>query len=433
MSQPLVARRPRASLVERHPSASLAGRRPSGASLVGRRFSGASLVGRRFSGAIIVCALTAACAGEPRSFAQLQKAIGGLDAAAQSAVIERYVQTHGGTPLIENNARLVFLARNVDGRAPRIVGDFNVWAEGAAPNTAAAGVTTALGSSDWSYLEVPAFTNARMEYVLLFDKEAIPDPLNPRTVQEYAGPRSEVRMPHWEAQPEIDDAANVAAGSVLAQTFPTQALGGTRRVWYYLPPGYDTSQDVYPSVYVLDGGTYIERMHTPELLDRLIARKAIPPVIVVFIEPADRQEEYSRNARWRQFITRELVPAVDTRFRTFPGPEQRVVLGSSLAAYGAVDLAIEAPSTFGLCAAIAPPAQTATIISNQTHGATNAQSVRFFILGGVYDPMIDGARKLRTTLGVNANVIYKEAPEGHNAEMFRGRLDEAIGGLLKPQ
>ncbi len=56
---------------------------------------------------------------------------------------------------------------------------------------------------------------------------------------------------------------------------------------------------------------------------------------------------------------------VDKRFRTFSAPDQRVILGSSLAAYGAVDLAVEYPSLFGLCAAIAPPAQTASLIANQ--------------------------------------------------------------------
>ncbi len=380
----------------------------------------------------VLCVLVVACGGEPRTFAQLLKSIADLDPAAQSAAIERHVQARGGTPLVENNSRLIFLARAVDGRAPRIVGDFNGWAEGAQErNDATAGVTTPIGSSGWSYLESTAFTNARIEYVLLFEKEAIPDPFNPRTAQEYAGQRSELRMPFWAAQPEIDEEAAVAPGTVLAQTFPTPALGGTRRVWYYLPAGYDDSLDLYPTVYVLDGGTYLERMRAPQLLDRLIARKAIPPVIAVFVEPADRQEDYSRSPRWRQFVTRELVPAVDERFRTFPGPEQRAIFGSSLAAYGAVDLAIDAPGTFGLCAAIAPPAQTATLISNQTHGPANVRSIRFFVLGGVYDSMIDGARRLRTTLGSDANVIYKEVPEGHNAQMFRGRFDEAIAALLR--
>ena len=53
---------------------------------------------------------------------------------------------------------------------------------------------------------------------------------------------------------------------------------------------------------------------------------------------------------------------------------------------------------FGLCAAIAPPAQTASVIANQAKARAAVVSIKFFVLGGVYDSMIDGARGLRTTL-----------------------------------
>ena len=162
-------------------------------------------------------------------------------------------------------------------------------------------------------------------------------------------------------------------------------------------------------------------MDVPKVLDHLIANKTIPPVIAVFSEPADRQEEYSRNPKWRAFIANELVPAVDKRFRTFPTPDHRVILGSSLAAYGAIDLAVAAPSVFGLCAAIAPPVQTATVVSNQADARAAVVSIKFFVLGGVYDSMIDGARRLRTTLDeYSAPVSYLEVSEGHNTNTFRG-------------
>jgi enterochelin esterase family protein len=203
-------------------------------------------------------------------------------------------------------------------------------------------------------------------------------------------------------------------------------------VWYYLPPGYAaTTETLFPVVYMLDGGNYVEKMDVPRILDHLIANKSIPPVIAVFSEPADRQEEYSRSPRWRGFITNELVPAVDKRFRTFPTPDHRVILGSSLAAYGAIDLAVTSPSVFGLCAAIAPPVQTATVISNQAAARAAVVSIKFFVMGGVYDSMIDGARRLHTTLDeYSAPVIYLEVSEGHNTNTFRGHLDDALKALL---
>ena len=241
-------------------------------------------------------------------------------------------------------------------------------------------------------------------------------------------------MPFYVAQPEVDEPGSGAKGELIAETIDSRALGGSRRVWFYLPPGYAAAKDtLFPVTYVLDGSNYVEKMETPRVLDHLITNKTIPPVIVVFSEPANRQEEYSRNPKWRAFVTSELVPMVDKRFRTFPTPDHRVILGSSLAAYGAVDLAVAAPSVFGLCAAIAPPVQAATVVSNQAHARAAVVSIKFFVMGGVYDEMIGGARLLRTTLdSFQAPVSYLEVSEGHNSNTFRAHLDDALKALLPP-
>ena len=58
-------------------------------------------------------------------------------------------------------------------------------------------------------------------------------------------------------------------------------------------------------------------------------------------------------------------------------------------------------------------------------------SIKFFVLGGVYDSMIDGARLLRTTLDeFSAPVTYLEVSEGHNTNTFRAHLDDALKALL---
>lgn len=372
------------------------------------------------------------CAGEPKTWTALKRQLPDLESDRRGAAVERFVAAKGGTPIIENQTRLVFFAKDVNGTTPRVVGDFNAWAATPQGYDMAIGRMTRIDGTSWSYLEGTSYTNARAEYVFFFDKDTVADPLNPRTVQAYAGPRSEIRMPFWVAQPEVDNTAAVPAGELIAETVMSRALGGPRRVWFYLPPGYAGATDtLYPVMYVLDGANYVEKMDVPRVLDRLIARKAIPPVIAVFSEPGDRQEEYSRNPKWRAFMSSELVPLVDKRFRTFPAPDHRIILGSSLAGYGAVDLAVEFPSLFGLCASIAPPEQVASLIANQAKARAAAVSIRFFVLGGVYDAMIDGARRLRTTLdGVNAPVTYVEVPEGHNTNTFRAHLDDAIKALL---
>ena len=376
--------------------------------------------------------MLAGCRSEPRTWRDLRDHLQSGSAEERAAAIEKFIAARGGTPIIENQTRLVFFAKDKDGRAPRIVGDFNAWAVTPQGYDVSVGTPTRIEGTPWSYLESTSYTNARLEYVFFYDQEAVPDPMNARTVQAFAGPRSEVRMPFWVAQPEVDELGAAPQGELVADTVTSRFLGGPRRVWFYLPPGYAANAaGLFPVIYVLDGSHYVEQMDVPRVLDHLIANKSIPPVIAVFSEPADRQEEYSRNPRWRAFVANELVPMVDKRFRTFSAPDQRVILGSSLAAYGAVDLAVEYPSLFGLCAAIAPPAQTASLIENQPQARASVVSIKFFVMGGVYDSMIDGARNLRTTLdNYSAPVTYLEVPEGHNTNTFRAHLDDALRALL---
>lgn len=381
--------------------------------------------------AAVLATVAFGCGGDPRSFRELLQQVEALPPADRGAAIQRYIDARGGTPLVEQQSRLIFPAQDINGTPPRIVGDFNRWAATQAGYDAAVGTTTRIAGTDWSYLETTAFTNARVEYVLLFEKEARPDPLNPRSVSTYSGPHSEVRMPLWIAQPEIDDRTPAPAGTVVQETIDSRLLGGRRRVWFYTPPGYEGSQAWFPVVYILDGGAYVERLGMPQILDRLIARDMIPPAIAVFIEPGDRQEEYSRNPRWRAFVATELVPLVDKRFRTFPAPEQRLIFGSSLSAYGAVDLAVEYRAVFGLCAALAPPVQTATVITNQPKGLDAIRAVRFFVMAGTYDTLADGGRKLRTALDIGTGAVtYLEVPEGHSPETFRNHIDDALKTLL---
>lgn len=373
-----------------------------------------------------------ACGREPDNWRDFHDQIDNVAPDQRDAAVERFIAAKGGSPIIENQTRLVFFAKDRNGQTPRIVGDFNGWAVTPQGYDASIGKPTRIAGSSWSYVESTSYTNARLEYVFFFDQEAATDPMNPRTVQAYAGPRSEVRMPFWVEQPEVDELGTAPKGDVVAETILSKYLGGPRRVWFYLPPGYASDPAVlYPVMYVLDGSNYVEKMDVPRVLDHLIANKTIPPVIGVFAEPGDRQEEYSRNQRWRAFMANELVPMVDKRFRAFSAPDQRIILGSSLAAYGAVDLAVEYPSLFGLCAAIAPPAQTYSLVENQAKARAAVVSIRFFVLGGVYDSMIDGARKLRTTLDeYSAPVSYLEVSEGHNTNTFRGHLDDALRALL---
>lgn len=136
-----------------------------------------------------------------------------------------------------------------------------------------------------------------------------------------------------------------------------------RRVAVYLPDGYDESKR-YPSVYLLAGFTGRGTMmlnesaweeNIQQRLDRLISTGAIQPIIAVlpdcFTKYGGSQYINSKGTgRYQDYLIQELVPYVDTHYRTIPARERRGVAGKSSGGYGALIQGMRHPEVFGAVA-----------------------------------------------------------------------------------
>ena len=145
---------------------------------------------------VVLVAVCAACANAPRTARDLLKQLEReTDRQARSQLVERFLETRGGNPVVDQNARLTFFVKDdPGGRVPRIVGDFNNWATNPQGYDQTAGTPTRIDGTSWSYVESTAFTNARLEYVFLYDKDTAPDPRNTRKIRTFSGERSEIRL-----------------------------------------------------------------------------------------------------------------------------------------------------------------------------------------------------------------------------------------------
>lgn len=121
-----------------------------------------------------------------------------------------------------------------------------------------------------------------------------------------------------------------------------------RRCWIYVPPGYDTTTERYPVLYMHDGQNLFDastsfagEWHIDEACQALIASGEIEPLLVVGIEnSAARCFEYTPWAggpctggggdAYLQAIRDELMPEVNRRYRTRTGPDNTFMAGSSL-------------------------------------------------------------------------------------------------------
>lgn len=137
-----------------------------------------------------------------------------------------------------------------------------------------------------------------------------------------------------------------------------------RKATAYLPDGYEAGSRRYPVIYFLpnlfeDNRTLFDQNGARAMLDAAIAKGAMPPAILVaadFSTPVG-SSFYATSpvtGDWTGFLTKDLVAAVDGRFRTLAKPEARGLLGDRMGGYGAIRTAMIAPGVFGAVYALHP-------------------------------------------------------------------------------
>lgn len=166
---------------------------------------------------------------------------------------------------------------------------------------------------------------------------------------------------------------------------PSKHLELPRDVVVYLPPNYDApdaAETRYPVLYLNDGQNLFNEATSfagvewrlDEALQQLIANGEVPAMIVVGIYNTDnRDAEYTPAVRtesipadadaaaspasfagYATFVTNELKPMIDKRYRTLPGREHTAVGGSSLGGLTGLALAMQSPEAFGRVVALSP-------------------------------------------------------------------------------
>jgi len=109
----------------------------------------------------------------------------------------------------------------------------------------------------------------------------------------------------------------------------------------YLPPCYNEETDKrYPVLYLLHGQTYTAdqwiRLGAANVLDNLILSGETQPFIIVF--PDDRYWNLPPGAGFGQRLVGDLIPYIDTIYRTLPERNHRAIGGMSRGAGWALRL-----------------------------------------------------------------------------------------------
>jgi predicted alpha/beta superfamily hydrolase len=151
----------------------------------------------------------------------------------------------------------------------------------------------------------------------------------------------------------------------------SRSLGTSRRITVLRPRRrHGAATEGFPVIYLNDGQNLFDPARAfggvtwsvQETVNRLVRRRAIPPLIVVGIDHggAQRSREYlpvedERNPdsrapigrKYAAFVTRELMPFIERTYPVARGPASTGLGGSSYGAIAALYASLTHPGTFG--------------------------------------------------------------------------------------
>jgi enterochelin esterase-like enzyme len=234
---------------------------------------------------------------------------------------------------------------------PKIAKDGRIWFQFKAPN--AQKVQLRIGATNKTYdmekltdgtwnLVIPNPGPGLQYYYMIVDGLNVMDPGSETFYSN--GIKTAIDVPS--PGEEYYDLKDVPHGHVLQHLYYSKILQTWRRMYIYLPPGYDANQRVrYPVLYLQHGAGEDETEWTHAgraqfILDNLIAEKKAVPLIVVMnngfatmpgTTPATGPAGMaSRFAAFEATLTKESIPEVDANFRTMADREHRAMAGLSM-------------------------------------------------------------------------------------------------------
>ncbi len=244
--------------------------------------------------------------------------------------------------------------------------------------------------------------------------------------------------------------------------FPSAFLGNRRDVLVYLPPGYARSRARYPVLYLHDGQNCFDAATSfagvewgvDETAERLIAQKLIAPLIVVAVDNAkeNRLHEYTptrgrvepagdralrakgQARKYGRFLSEELKPFIDARYRTRQEPEFTGLGGSSLGGLVTLSLGLWFPKVFTRLAVMSPSVWwDECVIYRMVESVKRNPPLKIWLDTGTAEPGWERARGLRDRLLAKdwqpgEDFMYCEvAGAGH----YEGAWAERIGVVLQ--
>jgi enterochelin esterase-like enzyme len=123
----------------------------------------------------------------------------------------------------------------------------------------------------------------------------------------------------------------------------------------YLPKNYNDIESTFPVLYLLHGNGDDENAWEPiyTIVDSLIECGKIEPVILVI--PSGKRGWWVNSAEnYESAVIKELIPQIDSDYRTIASRDGRLVAGYSMGGFGALRYGLAYSELFRACAIFSP-------------------------------------------------------------------------------
>ena len=249
------------------------------------------------------------------------------------------------------------------------------------------------------------------------------------------------------------DTTDVPHGAVASVYYRSTALGRTRRMHVYIPPGYETGDEKYPVFYLLHGAgdsddswTSVGRANF--ILDNLIAARKARPMIVVM--PAGHTSTSSfiaapsgraatMTSDFENDFLKDLIPYVEGHYRVLAERRYRAIAGLSMSGGQTLSIAISHPQQFDYVGVFSSglfqrnPAQWETEHQPQLDDAAAKQELKlFWFRTGKDDFLLQNTRRTVELLRKHGfNIVFEESSGAHTWINWRNYLNEFAPQLFQ--
>jgi enterochelin esterase-like enzyme len=295
-----------------------------------------------------------------------------------------------------------------------------------------------------------SFTSEPMEpdyygYSFFVDSARVIDPSNPLFKYNLLNTESQVHVPGPASLPwELND---VPRGQLHRHFYRSKIAEDDREFIVYTPPGYDpTAKTRYPVLYLLhgfsdDASGWTSAGFANVILDNLIARKEVKPMIVVmplgygimqFVRggwDAPRRGEMRQlnTDRFQGALLNEVLPMAEKSYRIAAEQKTRAIAGLSMGGAQSLTVGLNHLDRFGWIAAFSSGGVNTNYTSQFPNLDKKANDkLRLFWIGcGKEDGLFAGNKKFEewlTSQGIKHT--WKESPGAHSWRVWRRYLAE---------